>query len=103
MIPGFTEIDLMLQLQNPFLDWLGKVCLVFNLSQVLKAIIGDEMILIYLDPGSGSFLIQLLIAALAGAGIAIAIGWGRIRRFFSKNKPVDKDVDEDEDDEQPGA
>jgi len=65
------------------------------------------MILIYLDPGSGSFLIQLLIAGLAGAGLAIAISWGRIKRFFNKkkNKDVDvnKDVDEDEDDGQPGA
>ena len=62
------------------------------------------MILIYLDPGSGSFLIQLLIAGLAGAGIAIAISWGRIKRLFKKNKPVDVDKDvEDEDDEQPGA
>ena len=63
------------------------------------------MILIYLDPGSGSFLIQLLIAGLAGAGLAIAISWGRIKRFFKKNKQVDvnKDGDEDEDDQQPGA
>jgi hypothetical protein len=63
------------------------------------------MILIYLDPGSGSFLIQLLIAGLAGAGIAIAISWGRIKRFFKKNKQadVDKEVDEAEDDEEPGA
>jgi|NGEPerStandDraft_6_1074524.scaffolds.fasta_scaffold68895_2 hypothetical protein len=67
--------------------------------------IGVKMILLYLDPGSGSFLIQLLIAALAGAGLAIAISWGRIKRFFSKNKhvDVDKDVDEDEDDDQPGV
>jgi hypothetical protein len=62
---------------------------------------GEKMILLYLDPGSGSFLIQLLIAAVAGAGIAIAIGWGRIKRLFKKNKQVD-DVDKDEDDEQPG-
>ena len=61
------------------------------------------MILIYLDPGSGSFLIQLLIAGLAGAGLAIAISWGRIKRLFGKNKPVDVDKDKDEDDEQPGA
>lgn len=63
------------------------------------------MILLYLDPGSGSFLIQLLIAGIAGAGIAIAISWGRIKRLFKKNKPVDGNinVDEDEDDQQPGA
>lgn len=74
-------------------------------SLVWNEIIGEKMILIYLDPGSGSFLIQLLIAAVAGAGIAIAVSWGRIKRFFSKNKHIDdgRDVDEDEDDEQPGA
>jgi hypothetical protein len=38
------------------------------------------MILLYLDPGSGSFLIQLLIAAIAGAGIAIAASWSKIKR-----------------------
>ena len=61
------------------------------------------MILLYLDPGSGSFLIHLLIAGLAGAGIAIAISWGRIKRLFKRNKQVDIDKDKDEDDEQPGA
>ncbi|HVM72782.1 MAG TPA: hypothetical protein VMT91_13555 [Anaerolineales bacterium] len=60
------------------------------------------MFLLYLDPGSGSFLIQLLIAGLAGAGIAIAVSWGRIKRFFSKKKQADVDK-EDEDDDQPGA
>ena len=60
------------------------------------------MILLYLDPGSGSFLIQLLIAAIAGAGIAVAISWGRIKRFFKKNKPADT-MDEDEEDDQTGT
>ena len=58
------------------------------------------MILLYLDPGSGSFLIQL-IAGLAGAGIAVAISWGRIKRLFKRNKQVD--IDKDEDDDHPGA
>ena len=64
------------------------------------------MILIYLDPGSGSFLIQLLIAGLAGAGIAVAISWGRIKRLFKRNKQVDidkVDIDKDEDDDHPDA
>jgi hypothetical protein len=43
----------------------------------------------------------LLIAGLAGAGIVIAVSWGRIKRLFTKNKPID--VNKDEDDEQPGA
>ena len=59
------------------------------------------MILLYLDPGSGSFLIQLLIAGLAGAGIAVAISWGRIKRLFKRNKQVD--IDKDENDDHPDA
>ena len=59
------------------------------------------MILLYLDPGSGSFLIQLLIAGLAGLGLAIAVSWTKIKRFFNKKKKVE--TDDDEDDEQPGA
>jgi hypothetical protein len=43
----------------------------------------------------------LLIAGFAGAGIAIAISWGRIERLFKKNKPVD--LDKDEDNKQPGV
>jgi hypothetical protein len=59
------------------------------------------MFLLYLDPGSGSFLIQLLIAGLAGLGLFIAVSWVRIKRLFSKKKKVD--TDDDEDDDQPEA
>jgi len=50
----------------------------------------------YLDPGSGSFIIQMLIAALLGIGIAVRASWGRIKRFFggkAKNEDED-DVDD---------
>jgi hypothetical protein len=43
----------------------------------------------YIDPGSSSFIIQILIGALAGAGLAIATFWRRIRMFFSRNKDKD--------------
>ncbi len=59
------------------------------------------MFLLYLDPGSGSFLIQLLIAGVAGAGLAIAVSWARIKRFFNRKKKAESD--DDEDDEQTGA
>ena len=44
------------------------------------------MILIYLDPGSGSFLIQLLIAAIAGISIAIGANWSKIKCMLGKEK-----------------
>jgi len=36
----------------------------------------------YLDPGSGSYLFQILIAALVGGLFAVKIFWGRIKLFF---------------------
>jgi hypothetical protein len=36
----------------------------------------------YLDPGSGSYLLQLLIAGLLGSAFLIRLFWGRIRSFF---------------------
>ena len=59
------------------------------------------MVLLYLDPGSGSFFIQLLIAGIAGAGLFIAVSWSKIKRLFKKNKPVESD--DDEADEPPEA
>ncbi len=61
------------------------------------------MFLLYLDPGSGSFLIQLLIAGVAGAGLAIAVSWQKIKRFFNRNKKKAETDDDDEDEQQPGG
>jgi hypothetical protein len=58
------------------------------------------MIQLYLDPGSGSFLIQLLIAAIAGASIAIGANWSKIKRLLGKKKnKAESDVDENGDDD----
>jgi hypothetical protein len=50
----------------------------------------------YLDPGSGSILLQLLLAALLGAGIIVRSQWSKIKSLF-KGKDASK---EDEDDEE---
>ncbi len=55
----------------------------------------------YLDPGSGSILIQLLIAGLLGAGFVLRSSWGKIKAFFGGNKP--EETDRQEDDDQPAA
>jgi hypothetical protein len=50
----------------------------------------------YLDPGSGSFIIQIAIAALLGLGVAIRASWSRIKKFFGmKSKSEDEDTDSD--------
>ena len=37
----------------------------------------------YLDPGSGSFILQMLIAGLLGVLFSIKMMWGRIKEFFN--------------------
>lgn len=56
----------------------------------------------YLDPGSGSLLVQLLAAGLLGGiGILVKTFWGRIKAFFKGEKyvppapPVDDEEKED--------
>jgi hypothetical protein len=56
------------------------------------------MFFLYLDPGSGSFLLQLLIAGLAGIGIIVGSQWAKIKRLFGKKKTGPK-PEEDDDDE----
>jgi hypothetical protein len=44
----------------------------------------------YLDPGTGSMLVQGALAALAVASAAVAAFWTRIRQIFSgRRRPAD--------------
>jgi len=48
----------------------------------------------YLDPGSGSFLIQLAIAALLGLGVASRAYWSKIKGWFGIKPKSHEDNDE---------
>jgi hypothetical protein len=50
--------------------------------------------LAYLDPGSGSFLIQLLIATLLGLGIAVRASWSKIKTWWGGKSKADEDDDD---------
>jgi hypothetical protein len=39
----------------------------------------------YLDPGTGSYVVQVVIAALVGSGFALKIFWRRIADFFRRH------------------
>ena len=41
----------------------------------------------YLDPGSGSFLVQLLIAGIVGAGFIVKMYWKKIKGLFNRSDP----------------
>jgi hypothetical protein len=39
----------------------------------------------YLDPGSGSFLFQMLVAAILGAGFTLRMQWKKVKSMFSSS------------------
>jgi len=47
----------------------------------------------YLDPGTGSILIQGLIASIAAAGVVLRTYWHQLVRFFGTDKDKDDDHD----------
>lgn len=46
----------------------------------------------YLDPGTGSLLIQIILAGLLGIGVAIRIFWDKIVGLFNNNKKNKQDI-----------
>jgi len=48
--------------------------------------------LAYVDPGSGSFILQALVATLAGAAVAINAYWAKIKRVFGRGPSEDDDT-----------
>lgn len=56
--------------------------LVFNL-----VLLGTQNVYAYLDPGTGSYLMQVIIGVILGGGVALKLGWKRIMDRF-KNKKI---------------
>lgn len=44
----------------------------------------------YLDPGTGSIILQAILAFLAGAAATISLWWFRVKSFFKKIFNLDK-------------
>lgn len=56
----------------------------------------------YLDPGSGSLLVQLIAAGfLGGIGILLKVFWGRIKAFLKGEKYVPPQPPAEDDTEVP--
>jgi hypothetical protein len=89
-----------LQRQAP---WLLRACLLVVValspelaSAAVSATGGAEPALAYIDPGTGSFLVQALIAALAGAAVTIRLYWSNIKSFFGGSASEAESADDDE-------
>ena len=50
------------------------------------AIVSSKEAFAYLDPGSGSYMIQILIGLFLGGFFTLKLYWRRLRAFFSKDK-----------------
>jgi hypothetical protein len=58
----------------------------------------------YLDPGSGSVLLQLILAGLLGAGVVVRVFWKKIRGLFGKGSiQTEETVEETQDHGRPQA
>ena len=43
----------------------------------------SQVILAYIDPGTGSFLIQMLLAGVAGVAGVVVLYWKRLKAFVA--------------------
>jgi hypothetical protein len=73
------------------------VVLVALLPQAAFAALSGEaspgLKLAYIDPGTGSFVIQALVAGAAGLAVTLKIYWSRIRGFFGGASSTEEDDD----------
>ena len=58
---------------------------------VLFAFVWSEEAHAYLDPGTGSFIVQSIVAAIAGGLFMIKVFWQKITNRFSRKKGTQPD------------
>ena len=63
-------------------------------SQLLSALAAPEP---YLDPGAGSILLQILLAAILGVGVLLRSQWAKFKSLFGR-KDTSKEYEDDEED-----
>ncbi len=56
-------------------------CLVFSMTFNLS-----NEAWAYLDPGTGSMVLQLLLGGVAGVVVVVKLYWEKIKYFFSREK-----------------
>ena len=56
----------------------------------------------YLDPGSGSFILQLLVAGILGGLVALRMSWAKIKARFTR-KPDASEQPAAPPEDKPGA
>ena len=72
-----------------------KAVFLVSLAMAIALMLTATPALAYIDPGTGSFLLQGIIAAVIGAGVTIKLFWHRIKAALG-SKSVTEDDDDDE-------
>ncbi len=65
----------------------SNILLIFSLFTIII----PKPALAYLDPGSGSYLIQIIIASTAGGGILLKTKWKNIKNTLIKKNKSEKE------------
>jgi len=50
----------------------------------------------YLDPATGAMIINIVLGAIAGAGLAIRAYWSKLTKFFGSGQKSDNPPSKDE-------
>jgi hypothetical protein len=51
-------------------------------------IFGRSLLLSYIDPGTGSLIIQILIGSVAGVLVAFKMSWKRVKNWIRHKHPA---------------
>ena len=57
---------------------------------------GRSFLLTYIDAGTGSLIIQVLIGAAAGGLLAVKMYWNRIKKWTKRNHPEKGKLEEEQ-------
>jgi|TARA_B110000014_G_C19714871_1_gene373812 hypothetical protein len=63
-----------------------KITLLFLFTVFLSSNFVISNAYAYIDPGSGSLILQMLIGVLVGIGIAVKVYWFKLKEKFSRRK-----------------
>jgi hypothetical protein len=67
-----------------------RILMLRALAVLALLVMSERQLFAYVDPGSGSMLLQLLLGGVAGVAVAVRMYWHRLRAFFgsrSSNTP----------------
>jgi hypothetical protein len=72
-----------------------KIFSAFGVTLAL-VLLSEARVDAYLDPGSGSMLIQLLLGGVAGAAVILKLAWQRLQGMFGVSADKERHVRSDD-------